>query len=196
MHDTTTVTRRRAAQCLALLALGAALPAHAARATDQDAAAILARLDQASCIVEGRGQRRLVIFFDPNCPYCHRLYEALRPSVGKHGLSVCWVVLGMLTSSSLPKAAAMLQADDPLRALRRNEDDYDFAANGQPGGGILPARSIAPRTRARLQRNLDLYRSARLAGVPVMVWRDAHGAHLSVGVPSPAGLRAILASVR
>ncbi len=196
MHDTTKLTRRRVAKALALLPLGTVPPAHAASRSDRAAARILAHLDLATCIVEGRGPRRLVVFFDPNCPYCHRLYQALRPLVGRNGLSVCWIVLGMLTASSLPKAAAMLQAADPLRALHRNEDDYDFAANGQPGGGIAPARSITPGTRDRLQRNLILYHSAQLVGVPVMVWRDAHGAHLSVGVPSASDLRAIVASVR
>ena len=196
MHDTTDLTRRRLARGLALLPLGAASPAHAARSTDQAAATILGQLASASCIVEGHGKRQLVVFFDPNCPYCHHLYEALRPAVGAQGLRVCWIVLGMLTASSLPKAAAMLQAADPLQAFRRNEDDYDFAASGQPGGGIAPARSITPATRERLQRNLVLYRSAQLAGVPVMVWRDAHGAHLNVGVPSGAELQSILASIR
>ncbi len=179
---------------LAGIVAGALVPAGAARAASTPAAqALLAAMGQATTIRQGDGKRRLYVFFDPNCPYCHHLYLKLLPLLGPQDLQVHWVVLGMLTLSSEPKAAAILQAPDRLKAFETNEHDYDFAANGQPGGGILPAKTILPQTRRLLQRNLDIYRSQKLFGVPVLVWqRRDGGAGMYVGVPSAQRLKGLL----
>ncbi len=175
--------------------LAGGLPVARAAGSAQ-AAALLAAMDQATSIRQGDGRHRLYVFFDPNCPYCHQLYLKLTPRLAGDSLQVHWVALGMLTASSLPKAAAILQAPDRLKAFETNEHDYDFAANGQPGGGILPAATIEPATRRLLQRNLDIYQSHKLFGVPVMVWKQRGGqAEMFVGVPSDQQLHAILAGL-
>lgn len=183
-----------AAGLLAAAGVPAAWAAQGAQAAQ--AAALLAAMDQATSVQQGRGGHRLYVFFDPNCPYCHQLYLKLTPLLQRDQLQVHWVALGMLTASSLPKAAAILQAPDRLKAFETNEHDYDFAANGQPGGGIEPAANIEPRTRQLLQRNLDIYREHKLFGVPVMVWKQRGGqAEMFVGVPSDQQLHAILAGL-
>ncbi|MGC9164042.1 MAG: thioredoxin fold domain-containing protein, partial [Thiomonas sp.] len=129
--------------------------------------------------------------------YCHQLYKKLRPFVGKEDVQFRWIPLGMLTPSSLPKAAAILQASDPLQAFYKNEDDYDFAANGQPGGGIEPAQTITPKVRDELAANLALYNSQKLFGVPVVIWRKADGrADMLIGVPSDAQIQRMLKVAR
>lgn len=181
-----------AAGLLAAAGVPAAWAAQGAQAAQ--AAALLAAMDQATSVQQGRGGHRLYVFFDPNCPYCHQLYLKLTPLLQRDQLQVHWVALGMLTASSLPKAAAILQAPDRLKAFETNEHDYDFAANGQPGGGIEPAANIEPRTRQLLQRNLDIYREHKLFGVPVMVWKQRGGqADMFTGVPSDGQLRELLA---
>ncbi|MHB1094182.1 hypothetical protein [Thiobacillus sp.] len=40
--------------------------------------------------------------------------------------------MGVLTSSSKSKAAAIRQASNPLQALRENEDNYGFSDHGDP----------------------------------------------------------------
>ncbi|WP_031406291.1 thioredoxin fold domain-containing protein [Thiomonas sp. FB-Cd] len=189
--------RRHVLRSLALLPLVGRLPlAHAAQSTGQ-ADAVWSQIHEATWIGEGRGTRVLYIFFDPNCPYCHQLYGMLRAFVGKADVQLRWIVLGMLTPSSLPKAAAILQAANPLQAFHTNEADYDFAANGQPGGGITPATTITPKAREELARNLAIYRAHKLFGVPVLLWRTASGrAALLVGVPSDAQLKDIIESCR
>lgn len=196
-HRQAQVSRRGvlAALLAASLSLFPGLGTAVAQEPDK-AAALLAAMDQATTIQQGHGTHRLYVFFDPNCPYCHQLYLKLRPLVARDDLQVHWVVLGMLTASSEPKAAAMLQAPDRLKAFETNENDYDFAANGQPGGGILPASTILPRTRQALQRNLQIYRSQKLFGVPVLVWKRRDGrAAMTVGVPSSAELSRLLADL-
>jgi thiol:disulfide interchange protein DsbG len=165
--------------------------------SERQAEGVLAQIDKATYIAEGDGKRVLDIFFDPNCPYCHMLYGKLRADVGKHDLQFRWIPLGMLTPSSLPKAAAILQGPNPLQAFHKNENDYDFAANGQPGGGIEPASTITPKVRQELATNLTIYNSQKLFGVPVVIWRKADGrADMMIGVPSDVQIKAILAQVR
>jgi len=172
------------------------LPAAKAQ-TARQAEGALAQIGKATFIAEGDGKRPIYIFFDPNCPFCHQLYIKLRPFVGKDDVQFRWIPLGMLTASSLPKAAAILQASDPLQAFYKNEDDYDFAANGQPGGGIEPAQTITPKVRDELAANLALYNSQKLFGVPVVIWRKPDGrADMLIGVPSDAQIRKILEQAR
>ena len=196
-QEASTSTRRRLLGGAALAGVLAAwgLPAAWAAGSSQ-AAALLAAMDQATSIRQGGGSHSLYVFFDPNCPYCHQLYLKLGPLLARDHLQVHWVVLGMLTASSEPKAAAMLQAPDRLRAFETNENDYDFAANGQPGGGIEPAATILPETRRLLQRNLQIYRSQKLFGVPVLVWKRRGGAaDMYVGVPSQQQLTRLLGDI-
>uniref|UniRef100_E6PLF3 Thioredoxin-like fold domain-containing protein n=1 Tax=mine drainage metagenome TaxID=410659 RepID=E6PLF3_9ZZZZ len=195
-HPSIRPNRRLTLRALALLAL-AALPVPVVAQSARQAEGVLAQIDKTTWIAEGQGKRALYIFFDPNCPYCHKLYGMLRADVGKDDLQFRWIPLGMLTPSSLPKAAAILQAEDPLQAFHKNENDYDFAANGQPGGGIEPATTITPKVRQELARNLAVYNGNRLFGVPVMVWTKADRRAASLtGVPSDAELSSILRSVR
>ncbi|MDD4887729.1 MAG: thioredoxin fold domain-containing protein [Thiomonas sp.] len=188
--------RRKFLQTLAAAPLLGALPAAHAQSAKQ-AEGVLANIAKATFIAEGSGKRALYIFFDPNCPFCHALYKKLRAFVGKDGVQFRWIPLGMLTASSLPKAAAILQAPDPLKAFHKNENDYDFAANGQPGGSIEPAETISPKVRDELAANLALYNSQKLFGVPVVVWRKADGrADMMIGVPSDAQIQIMLKEVR
>jgi thiol:disulfide interchange protein DsbG len=188
--------RRGLLQLFAAVQLLGLLPVAGAQGARQ-AEGVLADIAKATFIAEGNGKRPIYIFFDPNCPFCHQLYKKLRPFVGKDDVQFRWIPLGMLTPSSLPKAAAILQASDPLQAFYKNEDDYDFAANGQPGGGIEPAQTITPKVRDELAANLALYNSQKLYGVPVVIWRKPDGrADMLIGVPSDAQIRKILEQAR
>lgn len=194
--ETVSQARRRLLVRLAALAMVGLVPPAGAQ-TARQAEGILAQIGKATFIAEGKGSRVIYIFFDPNCPFCHRLYGMLRPFVGKDDLQFRWVPLGMLTASSLPKAAAILQSPDPLLAFHKNEDDYDFAANGQPGGGIEPAATIGTKARSALAANLAIYNSQKLFGVPVVLWRKADGAaEMIVGAPDQGRLDALLAAAR
>ena len=129
------------------------LPAWGRAATLTPADYLLDHIQQASYVAEGQGTRLLYIFFDPNCPYCHTLYRNLRPWVGKGGLQVRWIPVGILTSTSEAKAAAILQAPNPLAALRKNEEDYGFSDDA--GGGITPATRVGTQAGRQLAANRD-----------------------------------------
>ena len=188
---------RRACIILALLlAALAARPALAQQVPEQLADQVLLHAHEATAIAEGGGHRVVDIFFDPNCPYCRQLYSDLRPWVGKDGLRFRWIAVAILAPSSLPKAAAILQASNRLQAFRANEE-HDLNPNANPG--IAPAREVASRTRKALAANAALLKRAGIYNaVPLMVFRDKAGkGQLFIGAPkSDTQLADLLATVR
>jgi len=179
-----------------LLAASLARPATAQQTPGQLADQVLLHAHEATAIAEGGGHRVVDIFFDPNCPYCRQLYSDLRAWVGKDDLQFRWIAVAILAPSSLPKAAAILQAPDRLQAFRATED-HGLNPNANPG--IAPARVVTPRTRKALAANEALLQRAGIdSAVPLMVFRDKAGkGQLFIGAPkSDTELAALLATVR
>ena len=190
---------RKSLGTLVLAACVAAPSAQAAPSPEQLAGAMLQQMSRTTAITLGSGPRVVDVFFDPNCPYCHELYDDLQPWVGKQGLQLRWIPVAVLAPSSEGKAAALLQAADRARALARNEDDYDENPRAGSGGGLVPAAQVAPATRAELARNLKVLKAAGpYFAFPLMVWRDKSGqAQMFLGAPHDAAqLEALLATVR
>ena len=199
----THLPRRRALLAGCTLPLALALPAVArAQPDDLDVPpppalppsaidALLASAQSAGGIDDGHSRHRLYVFYDPNCPYCHRLYQQLLPYVARGAVQVSWITVGFLAPSSLRKAAAIVQAHDPLAALRRHQRRYTEADAGHREDA--PAVTIEPATRARLQRNLQMLRAVRAPGVPLTVWRGRDGqSRMMFGDIAPERLRELL----
>jgi len=192
--------RAATAAAVALLWPGAASAADSAAEWSADpdaarAAALLARIGQARWVQEGSGPRVVYVFFDPNCPFSHKLYLATRAEVGRDGLQLRWIPVGQLHASSPGKAAAILSAPDPLAAFHKNEDDWDFGES--PGGGIRPLDHPSGRVQQQLRRNAALMHQAGLQTFPVMLYRTADGrAHLIVGLLPQDTLMSVLRRAR
>ncbi len=167
-------------------------------AADPDAAraaALLATIGQAHWVQEGTGPRVVYVFFDPNCPFSHKLYLATRSEVGRNGLTLRWIPVGQLQSSSPGKAAAILSAPDPLAAFHHNENDWDFGES--PDGGIRPLAHPSAAVQRQLKANAALMHRAGLHNFPVMLYRAASGrAHLIIGLLPEDTLRSVLRGVR
>ena len=178
----------------ALLLLGLTLVATPGRADDH-AATLLGKLSQATWISEGNGPHLIYVFFDPNCPYCHKLYEELRPHVKTGGLEVRWIPVGILMRTSLGKAAAILEAKDPLQAFYQNEDDWNFGDT--PNGGIEPLPKPTETAVFKLNANAALLNEAGISGVPVTVFRGDDGkVYAFNGAPDAGRLAAIIKHVQ
>ncbi|APZ43530.1 thiol:disulfide interchange protein DsbG [Acidihalobacter ferrooxydans] len=179
-----------AALALCTLLFGA-MPAHA----DETAKTLLSKIDQATWITEGHGPRLLYIFFDPNCPFCHKLFKELRPHVEAGKVEVRWIPVGILTSSSQGKAAAMLEAKDPLKALYKNEQGWNTGPT--PGGGLTPELHASRAVLMKLNINAALLSSSGAPGVPLTVFRADNGKDYSFpGAPDAQQLAAILKHVK
>lgn len=167
------------------------IPAWAANPATTRARDLLTAVQQAHWIQEGRGPRVVYVFFDPNCPYSHKLYLATREYVGRGGLALRWIPVGALERSSLPKAAAILQAPDPLRAFRYNEDNWDFGES--PAGGIRPLADPKPAILDALRRNAQIMREGGLSVFPDLLFDDRSGqARLYVGLLPADALSTVL----
>lgn len=154
------------------------------------AGSMLKDIGQASWVKEGKGPKIIYIFFDPNCPYCHRLYENTRAWVKQGKAQLRWIPVGILTATSSGKAAAILGAKDPLKAFYYNENHYKH------GGGIeedLPSQ----KTSKALKANADLLARTHVGAVPAMLFRTKDGKPFIIeGAPPKDKLPTILAHVK
>ncbi|HKK04497.1 MAG TPA: thiol:disulfide interchange protein DsbG [Gammaproteobacteria bacterium] len=162
-------------------------------AGSQLAASMLADITQASWIAEGKGPHVVYVFFDPNCPYCHKLYEETRSWVSQGKLELRWIPVGVLTTTSEGKAAAMLGAKDPLKAFYQNENHYSRSG----GGGGLEEGLAGPAIEKKLKANESLLARTGFGAVPTMLFRAKDGqAVLVQGSPPNDKLKPILDSVK
>ena len=147
-----------------------------------------AELERAVTIPEGTlaAPRRVIyVVFDPNCPFCHALWLALQP-YERAGVQVRWLPVAYLRPTSHTKAAAMLEADDPLQEFRRimegfGENDARYAT-----------RTVSAEARRVLDAHARIMRAFGLRGTPAIIWRDAKGeVRVSRGMPRLPELAAI-----
>ncbi|HET7313190.1 thiol:disulfide interchange protein DsbG [Salinisphaera sp.] len=151
-----------------------------------------AKLKKATWVADGSDQAERVIymFTDPNCPYCHRFWQAARPWVKAGKIQIRHVLVGLLKPSSLPKAAAILAADDPSAALDRSERHYD-------DGGITPLNDPPAGLAKKIKQNTDLMKSLGLFATPTLFYRDADGdIAIKQGLPRGDALTDVMGSPR
>lgn len=137
-------------------------------------------------IREGHGRRQLYVIVDPNCPFCHSLFERLQPLIRVHHMTVHWIVAGFLRATSAGKAVAILGAHRPLAALMRNERSF---RPGKDDGGIRPVAVRGRGARALVVNNHVLAMTGPEL-VPTLIYRNVAGKIIMhQGVPiKPHGL--------
>lgn len=158
----------------------------------QLAESMLTDIDQASWIAEGKSTHVVYIFFDPNCPYCHKLYVSTRPWIKQGKLQLRWIPTGTLMTTSHGKAVAMLGADDPLMAFYQNEKHYDRSS-----GGGLDEDLSTPKLEKKLKANEKLLARTGFGAVPLMLFRNNKGVAMLVqGAPPKDRLTRLLEQVK
>ena len=127
------------------------------------------------------------ILFDPDCPFCHRLWVKMQPY--RHSAMVIrWVPLAFVRPSTLGKAAAIVTARAPLQALAFDERHFSMARRA---GGMLPLYRVAPAIRQAILRNTRLL--TRLDSlVPTMLYRDKGRIGILAGVPKASRLAGLM----
>lgn len=155
-----------------------------------DDAAVIHRLERSGHLI-GEGAARAPLLYaiiDPNCSFCYRFYHMAEPLIEAGRLQVRWVLVGFLERTSQARAAAILSAPDPARALRIDEDRFDVA---REHGGITPARRIAPGILMALKAHLDAMSDSGGNGTPVLLYRARDGVwRTEVGLPAQRWLDA------
>ncbi len=143
-------------------------------------------------IALGRGKREVWIYFDPNCIFCNRLWDEMKPYAGE--VTSHWIPVGFLKKDdSLKKATGLLQAPHPVLALRENEDRFDTGA--EEGGYPNPSRIDVGAERAVATSTIGLGQATGELATPTIVYQGTDGkAHSVMGLPED--LRAFLAQVK
>ncbi|HEX5340783.1 MAG TPA: thiol:disulfide interchange protein DsbG [Gammaproteobacteria bacterium] len=181
-----------AAAILALAGFGSAAVAQA-----PDQAMLQAqwpRLRTAAWIAQGAGQPQhvLYVFFDPNCGYCHRLWLQIQAADYLHDTQIRYILVGIISETSPAKAAAILEAPNPLQALHMNESHWGTAGKG---GGIRPVSRLDFSMLMRLRQHERLTLAFGVAGTPGLIWKDRQGrVHVLQGAPPADELARIVAS--
>lgn len=137
-------------------------------------AAVAKRLSAASGVVtEGKASApEIYVFADPNCYFCHKLWELTRDWVAQGKVRLRWVMVGFLKRSSAGRAAAIMAAADGQQALAEDQNHFDVK---HEEGGIRPLSSIPKKWQRVLQKHTDLMRSAGFEGTPGLIFKDARG---------------------
>lgn len=166
-------------------------PALGGEALGQAAETILRDIGEATWIRDGQSKKIMYVFFDPNCPYCRRVYEGLRTQVEFGEVELRWIPVGILMTTSLGKAANILEAKDPAAAFHLNE--HRFSTESGTFGGIDEEPAPRDDTLKRLDRNLALLRRSGQDAVPSLLFRTRDGkARIIRGAPPQAALEKIV----
>lgn len=153
------------------------------------------RLERATFVRQGaqHPEHLIYVITDANCPYCHDLWLSLQRHYTR-GVQVRYLMVGVIASDSPGKAAAILEAPDPSRALDQNERQWARLPDDL-GGGIPPLRRPKPETLAALRTNEQLMHELGARGTPALVYRSAdHAVHVVQGGADPVQLESILSS--
>lgn len=129
-------------------------------------------LDSEHLITEGSADApALYVFLDPNCIFCHKLYQQTKPLIAAGKLRIHWILVGVLGPSSIGRAATILSADDPAASLAQNEADFD-KANEQ--GGVTPEKPDDELTDV-LDQHRDAMFNVGGRGTPVALFQGPDG---------------------
>ena len=115
-------------------------------------------LKDAMLIKQGTGQRKLVVFADPNCGYCKRIERDL---LTLKDVSIYTFLYPILGPDSSVKSKDIWCAKDPGKAWRSWMVD-----------GTMPAKAVASCDTTVLERNVALGQKYKVQGTPAVVFED------------------------
>ncbi len=116
-----------------------------------------------------KATKTLFMVMDPNCIFCHLTWQKLLPYLRQGTLRLQVTLVGFLKPSSAPKAATILLAKDPAKALAYDERHFNQATEE---GGTVPALHIPPVALAEVQANTHWMSKNGIAGTPFLTWKS------------------------
>jgi thiol:disulfide interchange protein DsbG len=147
-----------------------------------DAAKLAAALAADGTLVEeGVPQAPLLYAYaDPNCIFCNKLWNELRPYLQSGKVRVRWVMLGFLKQTSKGRAAAIIAAKDRAGALSLDETQFDK----QHEEGAIPPLDPIPSDIAKvLTLHETQMNDADGRGTPMLLFRRDGQWALNYGMP-------------
>jgi len=164
------------------------LLSHTVASETAGADSVMAEIDSVAWVAEGQGKRVVYLFFDPNCPSCQFLFKNLRSFVQSGEYQFRWVPVAIVNPTSLGKAAAILEADNPLEAFYKNETHYQAYSGG------LDEQIASQTTERKLAVNERLLNKLNIPVIPSMLFIDKDQKTVLIqGALSPLALRKVFA---
>jgi thiol:disulfide interchange protein DsbG len=166
---------------------GIALPGGKATLAKMSKSDFLLMSKHLQSVAVGSGPRDLYIYADPNCIFCNRLWEEMKPYAGK--VTAHWILVGFLKKTdSLKKATAILQSKNRLKALTANEETFDKTL--EEGGFPIPSDDRLDVTveRAVATSTIGLGQATGELATPTLVFLGRDGQpHDVMGLPPDLG---------
>lgn len=147
---------------------------------DAQLQALWDRAEKRRWIQEGKSGKVVYAIFDPNCPYCHRLWGTLRAAVQAGKVQVRWLPVAILKDNSKGLGAAIYSASNPSEALAK-------MVNRQ-----LQPVAVSDRDNRDLALNLLLLRDTGYTGVPALMFKRGNKIVSMMGAPDDRELAALL----
>lgn len=142
--------------------------------------ALWTRAGKLRWVQEGKSGQIVYVFFDANCPYCHRLWSTLRSWVREGKAQVRWLPVAILKDTSKGLGAAIYSASNPGDAMDKMTNRL-----------LLPAR-VSERDNRDMALNLLLLRDTGYTGVPAMMFKRGDKVVSMMGSPDERELAALL----
>lgn len=136
---------------------------------------------------EGRDDApyKLIVVADPNCSACNYSYKAMKPFIDKGELQVNWILVYFVRPDSQAKAAAIMSAKDPGKAMAENEAGFDMKTEE---GGIAPMTNIPQSLKDELEGNMKFMHDTGISSTPTIIYYTKEGELKFVaGAPSDMG---------
>lgn len=134
-----------------------------------------------------RDAANVVLFIDPNCIFCHKEFEQMKPFVDAGKLVVKVVPVAFLKTSSPGKAEAVLEGGMP--AFLQNENGFDDSTEE---GAIAPMSNAGVGQRIRSNTQLLYQLEVGQIATPFMLLRRRNSWQSHMGLLSGADLSTLL----
>ena len=128
---------------------------------------------------------KLIVVADPNCSACNYSYGAMKPFIDKGELQVEWILVYFVRPDSQAKAAAIMSAKDPGKAMAENEAGFDMKTEE---GGIAPLKDIPQPLKDELEGNMKFMHDTGISSTPTIIYYTKEGElKFIAGAPSDMG---------
>lgn len=118
--------------------------------------------------------KKIIIFFDPQCIHCSRLFLNSQVSDNKD-INVVWIPVGFLNEKSIPQGAAILASQNPFEAMKDHESSFSSGKSG------INAAMVSPENLNKIKKNNEIFSGTGSSGVPYIIKLDKQGNKLITG---------------
>ncbi|PCH57731.1 MAG: hypothetical protein COC15_00440 [Legionellales bacterium] len=129
-----------------------------------------------------KAKHKAYILMDPNCIFCHRLYDRVQSLIKKGELQVRWILVGFLKPSSAGISAHILSgktAQEKVKLLAQNEKEFQ---DNSEQGGITPLDEkksdiLTASIFANVKKNTNFFmkHAKSFIGTPTTLYRTKDG---------------------